>query len=427
MGHVSDIPENPTEPDANPPTPAEPVTAPADSASTSADSGAGNPPGPKTPAPVTAPRPPVRKPPGIFARAFGWGTGLSLGVVTVFTALSIISSLIGAIAVVVTMAASSNQQQQGNYRTIWGKSDARHTLRAINVNGTILTDASGGSLLSSGAYGYEIAAMIDRITADQADGLVLQLNTPGGSIPGSRAIADAVTRYQERTGKKVLAHVRGMSASGGMYAMASSDEILADHGSLVGSIGVIFGPFSRYTDVTATDGGLLGTGVTTSGGITQYYLSQGTAKDFGNPYRDMTPEERQVYEAGLATEYANFVDFVATHRGIPADTIRSELGAYMFDNERAQQYGLIDGTASVDQAYRRAAELNGLDPAQVKVQQPAAPSTVDQLLGAENRVPGTAQPAGTDAQGRPLVTAQMCIGAPGVLAYHGDPSPICGR
>ncbi len=377
--------------------------------------------------PMPPAAPPVRKQPGIFARAFGWGSGLSLGVVTVFAALSIISSLIGALAVVATLAANSGQQQDANYRTIWGKADAPHTLRAINVNGTIMTDASGGSLLASGAYGYEIAALIDRIEANQADGLVLQLNTPGGSIPGSRAIADAVTRYQERTGKKVLAHVRGMSASGGMYAMASSDEILADHGSLVGSIGVIFGPFSRYTNVTATDGGLLGTGVTTSGGITQYYLSQGTAKDFGNPYRDMTPEERQVYEAGLANEYTGFVDFVATHRKIPADTIRNELGAYMFDNARAQQHGLIDGTANIDQAYRRAAELNGLDPAQVKVQQPAAPSTVNQLLGAENRIPGSAPAAGVDGQGRPVVTAQLCVGAPGVLAYHGDPSPLCGR
>ena len=68
-------------------------------------------------------------------------------------------------------------------------------------------------------------------------------------------------RCLDATGKPVVAYVSGISASGGMYAMAGADEIYADHGTLIGSIGVIFGPFVTYNDVRAIDGGILGGGV----------------------------------------------------------------------------------------------------------------------------------------------------------------------
>ena len=133
-----------------------------------------------------------------------------------------------------------------------------------------------------------------------------------------------------------------MSASGGMYAMAPAARIISDHGTMVGSIGVIFGPFQRYREVTGLTGNLLQSGVQTSGGITSEYLAQGTGKDFGNPYRDMTEEEREVYTNGLAAEYRQFVDFVAEHRGIEAQRIKDELGAYMFDPATAMDKGLVD-------------------------------------------------------------------------------------
>ena len=118
--------------------------------------------------------------------------------------------------------------------------------------------------VGSGAYGYDRPGDRRPVKSD-ADGLVLLLNTPGGSINGSKAIADAMARYKTAPGTRVRVRP-GMSASGGMYAMAGADKILADHGSLVGSIGVIAGPFERYKDVTAITGTMLTAGVVTSGG-----------------------------------------------------------------------------------------------------------------------------------------------------------------
>jgi protease IV len=368
---------------------------------------------------------PVR-PPGPFRRGFGLGAGAGAGaglsVLVVGTVLSLVTGLILA---GVGLAVSANPSDPAVV-TVWGSPSATKTLRAVDVKGPILTDVDGGALLSGGTYGYEVARMIDNLDADDAEALVLRISTPGGTITGSKAIADAIDRYKQRTNQLVFAHVQGLSASGGMYAMAGADDIRADHGSLLGSIGVIFGPFARYRDVTAIDGGLFGGGVTTSGGIEQFYLTQGRGKDVGNPYRDFTAEERAILTTGLENEYAAFVRHVSVNRGIPAEAVRDDLGAHLYDNATAEQKQLIDGTMGVDEAYRHFATAAGLDPASTRVVAATRPSALLSLLGSERRVPGQALPVEQVPGVRPITAAALCGPGTTVLVYSGDPQAECG-
>ncbi|MEZ5232133.1 MAG: S49 family peptidase [Acidimicrobiales bacterium] len=203
-------------------------------------------------------------------------------------------------------------------------------LLAVPVTGVILgeqTEEAGlFSALTGVTYGYQVKADLEEAaTRNDIKGVVLEMDTPGGTIFGSKAIADAVATYRERTGRPVLAHVRGLSASGGVYAMAGADSIVADHGTLVGSIGVIFGPINEYDNVIATEGGLLGGGVETTGGITEYYITAGTGKDLGNPYRPRTDDERKVLQQGVDNNYNALVQHVAAGRGIDEAAIRDKL------------------------------------------------------------------------------------------------------
>ena len=361
---------------------------------------------------------------GPFRRGFGTGFGVALGAGAVLVALTLVS-LVGMIGLSAVGSSQAATPAAAGYKTIWGPTTAKSVMRAVHISGAIMGSASDGVSLSGGTYGYEVADMIDKLGKDDAKGLVMIMNTPGGTIYGSKAIADAVARYKERTGHKVVAYVEAMSASGGMYAMAGADHIISDYGTLVGSIGVIAGPFERYKDVTGVDGGLLGSGVQ-AGSITSEYLSQGKGKDFGNPYRDMNAEERKVFTDGMAREYAAFVDHVAAGRKIPAATIRNELGAYIYDPATAKEKKLIDDVMGRDAAFRKAAELNGLDPAQTRIEAKEAPSFLDALLGAEQRVYGQA-PAAVPIGGQPAkATAVICSGTPMVLAISGDPARLCG-
>ena len=369
-------------------------------------------------APVPYPVAPVQPAKGGFGRGFGIGSGIGIGLGATLVIGMIVSSLLFGLLAGAGGAAAATPGVQ----TVWGSPTASRTVHAFSVTGTILADPTDGATLTGGTYGYEVAAAIDDLGED-TDGLMLLLNTPGGSINGSKAIADAVTRYQERTGKKVVAFVQGMSASGGMYAMAGADEIIADHGSLIGSIGVIYGPISRYRDVTEISGTILEPGVVTTGGITQEYLTMGRGKDFGNPFRDMTEEERAVFTGAIQNMYDDFVGWVATARELEPSFITDTLGAHIFDPKTAVEHGLIDVELGVMDAYRHAAETMGLDPDDTRIVTDAPPSLIDQLLGMEARVRGQALPESVGLGQR--ASASVCASSPAVLVYHGDLAPVC--
>lgn len=387
-------------------------------------------PAPPRQVPPAAVLPPVGaatvRQPGGFRRGFGIGAGAGLGLGTALLVLSVVGSLLLAL-VGASMAAAYAQAQSGpqvtGLQTVWGSETAAaaQTVLAVPVIGAIQAEGSDGLTLTSATFGYEIARTLDALSADDYAGVVLLMDTPGGTINGSRAIADAVERYQARTGRKVVAFVQGMSASGGMYAMAGADRIIADHGTLVGSIGVIFGPFVRYRDVVGTSGSLVESGVSTRGGITQEYLTQGRGKDFGNPYRDMTQEERTVFTSGITVEYDAFVDWVARNRNIPAATIKSDLGAFIYDPRTAIAKGLVDAQLGPDEAFRDAVQLMGLDPATARVAKRQPAGLFAQLLGASARVYGYQQapPSGP-------ATSVICTGAPQPLVWHGPVVGICG-
>lgn len=383
---------------------------------------------PPPPGLVTAFPPP--EPPKPFRRGFGLGAGAGLGVGAALLVVSVVISLVtGALMISFVAAAGalagSGQIAAQGVTAIWGSETASKTIRAIPVRGTILTQASDGLVLTGGTYGYEVADVLDDLSDTDADAIVLLLDTPGGSITGSRAMADAIDRYRERTGHKVFAFVEGMSASGGMYTMAGADEIVADYGSLVGSIGVIMGPIDYYRNVTSIDGGLLGTGVTAEE-VTSEYITAGRGKDAGNPFRQLTAEERASFQALIDYEYGTFVSIVSAGRGIPAERIVNELGAGIFATGPAKEIGLIDDVMGRDPAFRHFAEAAGLDPADTRVVTSQAPNVWAQLLGAEARPWGVAL-AATPEGGQPArASASLCTDHTEVLAWYGSRAGACG-
>lgn len=312
-----------------------------------------------------------------------------------------------------------------------GEARADVRLVAIPVTGIILGEdrGAGGGLFGAidATYGYTIKAELEELADDPTvDGVILELDTPGGTIFGSQAIADGVAAYKEATGNPVIAYVGGISASGGMLAMAGADVIYADHGTLIGSIGVSLGPFQTFDGITAIDGGILGGGVTTEGGIEFEFITAGRSKDVGSPYRSMTAEERAVFQEGVDNAYADFVDHVAEGRGLSPAEIEGDLGALIFGEHQAVANGLIDGIANRDATYELAAEEAGLSDGETwGVERLDGPEPgllglfAESTIGADD---GRSDAAVTPGLGP---THPLCLGTRTVLAYHGDPVRLC--
>lgn len=374
--------------------------------------------------PSIRPEAPPQAEKGGFKRGFGTGVGVGLGLMAGFVVLSIVGGLFALISLGMLLNSITKDGASTSLERVWGTEGASGNLRAIRISGTIMTDAADGALLSSGTYGYEVADQLDSLKTDKSDGVVLLVNTPGGTVTGSKAIADAITRYRERTGKPVLVHVEGSSTSGGVYSTATANEIIAEHGAMIGSIGVILGPLPRYKDVVATGSTLLQQGITTTGGISQEYITAGSGKDLNNPYRDLTEQERQRLQAIVDDDYEGFVAEVAAGRKIDPQRIRDEFGAGTFSARQAVNVGLADAVMGRDEFFRHAATVAGLDPDNTVVERVAEPTGMSSLFGAK-RAWGTSLPLSALGE-KAVASASMCSHtAP--IAYAGDLSGVCGN
>lgn len=252
------------------------------------------------------------------------------------------------------------------YEYFAGKEHSGNKIVSIGITGVILGSPDElnplYALLSDASvvYGYQVKDRLQKLADEDAvKGVVLEINSPGGTIYGSQAIADGIAAYRKKTGKPIFAYVASMAASGGYWVAAAGDKILADHGTAVGSIGVITGPFKYYKDVVG-ESSSFGDSVETAGGITSEYITAGTHKDLGNPYRELTTEERASLQDSVNGTYAQFVAFVAQRRGIPESVIREQLGALIYSELQGKSNRLVDEVATRDEAYRQVAVSAGI-------------------------------------------------------------------
>lgn len=268
-----------------------------------------------------------------------------------------------------------------------GDSYSKNKLLVVPIQGVILNEKPDDilALLSVDVtYGYEVKTILAEAASDDSiKGVLLAIDSPGGTITGSKAISDGVADYIEQTGNPVVAHIMGTGASGGYWSAAAADYIIADSGSLVGSIGVIFGPFKYYNEVTSESS--QGEGITASS-IDTYYITSGELKDFGNPYRIMTQEEMEILQEDTDSAYNEFVKYISERRGIPENTIKNQIKALPYGNERALSLKLIDANGPRESAYEYLSSQAGLgsDYQLVKVFEEV--SFWDLFLGATNSV-----------------------------------------
>lgn len=252
-----------------------------------------------------------------------------------------------------------------SYNYVYGDTDSENYLLKLNVMGPILgvpmfSDPGPFGFIISGlaTYGYSVKqALKEAAEDDDIKGVFIHMVTPGGTVFGSMAIFEGIKNYREQTGNPVVVYIEGLSASGGVMAMVGADAVYADAGSFIGSIGVIGGSILYYDEPTALQGGILGGGVTTEGGIEQTVIYAGRGKDLGNPYRRITEEEKASLQKGVDSLYRDFVDHVAEARNMSPDIIIGEMGAQIFENKQAEAYGLIDGTRSYDGSIEELARL----------------------------------------------------------------------
>ena len=179
--------------------------------------------------------------------------------------------------------------------------------------------------------------------------LLLRIDSPGGTVGDSQEIHAALLRLRAK-GCRVVASFGNISASGGVYIGVAAESIVANPGTITGSIGVIL----RGNDLSRVFERI---------GIRFDTVKSGVYKDILSPDRPLSPEERALLQELIDSSYGQFVRVVAEGRSMTEEAVRGFADGRVFSGEQAKALGLVDELGDEDHARRLAAKLADLDEA----------------------------------------------------------------
>ncbi len=222
----------------------------------------------------------------------------------------------------------------------------------VHATGTVTRGRSRFSLLPEPGFtmGSDdvVGAFREAAADDAVQAVVFRVSTPGGSAVGSEAILGAVVRARD-AGKPVVASLGPVAASGGYYVAARCDRIVAQPGTVTGSIGVVSGKL-------ITDAALARAGVTAGhvahGAAATYFSSR-------HPYDEVT---RPRLQASLDRIYQRFRSHVAAGRSLTDERVAEIAKGRVWTGRQGQDLGLVDELGGLDTALAAARELAGLPP-----------------------------------------------------------------
>jgi protease-4 len=176
--------------------------------------------------------------------------------------------------------------------------------------------------------------------------IVLRIDSPGGGVVVSQEIYNAV-KNAKKEGKKIVVSMGSVAASGGYYIAAAADKIVANPGTLTGSIGVImeFASVEKLLEKIGVKGEV---------------IKAGEFKDTGSPFRQMTDPERKLLQAVIDDVHAQFIDAVADGRKIPVADVKLIADGRIFTGRQAQTLKLVDDMGDLSDSIKIAGTLAGI-------------------------------------------------------------------
>ena len=177
--------------------------------------------------------------------------------------------------------------------------------------------------------------------------IMLRIDSPGGAVAPSQEIYTEVLKIRDEGKKKIVTSMGSVAASGGYYIASASDRIVANPGSVTGSIGVII----ELANVS---------GLMKKVGVESVVIKSGKFKDVGSLFRTMTAEERELLQGVIDDTYDQFVDAVAAGRGINKEDLLPIADGRVFTGRQAKKLGLVDDLGSMQDAIKITADIAGI-------------------------------------------------------------------
>jgi len=195
----------------------------------------------------------------------------------------------------------------------------------------------------------EAKSIIDELDGYKKDNsikaIVLRVNSPGGGVVPSQEIYDEVKRLAAK--KKVVVSMGSLAASGGYYISAPATKIVANPGTLTGSIGVIM----EVPNVKVLMDKI---------GVKIEVIKSGKHKDIASPFRGIGKEDRAILQGVMDDVHEQFISAVSEGRKMSIDKVREIADGRIFSGSQAIKAGLVDELGDLDDAIKTAARIAGI-------------------------------------------------------------------
>lgn len=224
--------------------------------------------------------------------------------------------------------------------------DFESKIAVIPIEGVI---GSADDFTESEVSAKQIIQDLESANKDKSiKAIILEINSPGGTVVASEEIANAVKKSK----KPVVSLIREVGASGAYWVASASDKIVASRMSVTGSIGVT----SSYLEFSK---------LMEKYGITYNILKSGEYKDTGSPYKELTEDERRMLQNTLDKIYNYFIEQVSINRNITKSQIEKLATGMIYLGEEAKSLGLIDEIGDKETAIKIAKDLANIKEAKI--------------------------------------------------------------
>lgn len=237
---------------------------------------------------------------------------------------------------------------------VWPFNKTKKQIAHIEVSGAIAGDTR-----------KRVLKALKEVEEKKFPALLLRIDSPGGTVGDSQEIYQALKRLKEKI--KIVATFGNISASGGVYIAMGVDHIMANPGTITGSIGVILrgNNLQKLLDKI---------------GISFKVIKSGPYKDILSFDRELTPEEETILQQLIDSSYNQFVTTVAEARNLEVETVKRFADGRIFTGEQAQELGVVDRLGTEEDARQWLAKLADLDPDKTELKTIEEPKPLLQRL-----------------------------------------------
>ncbi|MDE5777502.1 MAG: signal peptide peptidase SppA [Lachnospiraceae bacterium] len=224
-------------------------------------------------------------------------------------------------------------------------------IAVMNIEGTIQGSVSTGSLYGDvNSYDHDLLMSYVNKLIDRSNnkGIILRMDTPGGTVYHADELYLKLKEYKEKTGNPIWVYMESQCCSGGVYIASVADEQYANRICNTGSIGVIL---SAY-DMSELYEKL---------GIKEVNIVSAKNKDMGSSGKPMTDEQKAIYQSIVDEYYERFISIVAEGRNMSTDEVKKLADGRIYTAKQAEESGLIDGIKGSEEFDQYVKEVSGVD------------------------------------------------------------------